>query len=43
MGHFPDNRKEWTSLSHPFSHSKIAQTEMVISDEKENKVMKNIH
>lgn len=42
-GHFADNRKEWSSLTHPFSHSKIAKIEMVIPDEKVNKAMQIIH
>jgi nitrogen regulatory protein P-II 1 len=42
-GRYSDNRKKWSSLSHPFSHSKIAKIEMVISDEKVDKVMQIIH
>ncbi len=42
-GRYSDNRKEWSSLSHPFSHSKIAKIEIVISDEKVNKAMQIIH
>jgi len=42
-GHFADNRKEWSTLSHPFSHSKIAKIEMVIHDEAVNKAMQIIH
>lgn len=42
-GHISDNRKEWSTLSHPFSHSKIAKIEMVIPDEEVNKAMQIIH
>jgi len=42
-GHFADTRKEGSSLSHPFSHSKIAKIEMVIHDEAVNKAMQIIH
>jgi len=42
-GRYSDNRKKWSSLSHPFSHSKIAKIEMVISDEKVGKAMQIIH
>jgi len=42
-GHYSDNRKEWASLKHPFSHSKIAKLEMVIPDEKVSKAMQIIH
>ncbi len=42
-GRYSDYRIEWSSLSHPFSHSKIAKIEMVISDEKVNKAMQIIH
>lgn len=43
MGHYSDNRKEWSSLKHPFSHSKIAKIEMVIPDERVSKAMQIIH
>ncbi len=43
MGHFSDNRKEWSTLSHPFSHSKIAKIEMVIPDVEVNKAIRIIH
>ena len=33
-GHFSGNKKEWSSLKHPFSHSKIAKIEMVIPEER---------
>jgi nitrogen regulatory protein P-II 1 len=42
-GRYSDNRKNWSSLSHPFSHSKIAKIEMVVSDEKVGKAMQIIH
>lgn len=43
MGHISDNRKEWSTLSHPFSHSKIAKIEMVIPDESVDKAIQIIH
>jgi nitrogen regulatory protein P-II 1 len=42
-GRYSDNRKKWSSLNHPFSHSKVAKIEMVISDEKVNEAMQIIH
>lgn len=42
-GHYSDNRKEWSSLKHPFSHSKISKIEMVIPDERVDKAMQIIH
>lgn len=43
MGHYSDNRKEWSTLTHPFSHSKIAKIEMVVPKEKVDKAMQIIH
>ncbi len=43
MGHYSDNRKERSSLTHPFSHSKVAKIEMVIPDERVSKAMQIIH
>lgn len=42
-GHYSDNRKEWSTLTHPFSHSKIAKIDMVIPDERVDKAMQIIH
>jgi nitrogen regulatory protein P-II 1 len=42
-GHYSDNRKEWSSLKHPFSYSKIAKIEMVVPDEKVSKATQIIH
>lgn len=42
-GHYSDNRKEWSSLKHPFSHTKIAKIEMVVPEETVDKAIKIIH
>ncbi|WP_222430244.1 P-II family nitrogen regulator [Gillisia sp. Hel_I_86] len=33
-GRYLDNRKEWSSLKLPFSHSKIAKIEIIVPDER---------
>jgi nitrogen regulatory protein P-II 1 len=42
-GHCTDERKDFPSLRHPFSHAKIEKLEVVIPDQKVDKAMEIIH
>ncbi|ADR22069.1 nitrogen regulatory protein P-II [Marivirga tractuosa] len=42
-GHYTDERKDFPSLRHPFSHAKIAKLEVVLPDKKVKKSLEIIH
>jgi nitrogen regulatory protein P-II 1 len=42
-GHFADERKQFPSLKHPFSHAKVAKLEIVIPDQKVQRALEIIH
>jgi nitrogen regulatory protein P-II 1 len=42
-GHYTDEREDFPSLKHPFSHSKIEKLELVIPDRQVEKVLEIIH
>jgi nitrogen regulatory protein P-II 1 len=42
-GHYTDERKDFPSLRHTFSHSKIEKLEIVIPDKKVKKALEIIH
>lgn len=42
-GHYADEQKQFPSLKHPFSHSKVAKLEIVLPDQKVKKALEIIH
>ncbi|MEQ9442785.1 MAG: P-II family nitrogen regulator [Cyclobacteriaceae bacterium] len=42
-GHYTDDRKDFPSLKHPFSHSRIAKLETVVPDQQVNTALEIIH